>query len=225
MDEAIITVTVTDDDSGQDVAQIATTVVNVPPQLVDLHLTEAVDENGFVALTGTIVDPGTLDTFTLVINWGDGSIEEINLGRDQRNFNIQHQYLDDNPTNTAQDEVVVGLTLTDDDTGAATAALTTLVKNVAPTLEDVQITETVDENGFATLTGNIIDPGTLDTFTLLIHWGDGSVEEVNLGRDERNFSVQHQYLDDDPTDTAQDEVTVSLTLTDDDTVQLRIRKS
>ena len=28
-----------------------------------------IDENGVATLTGTIADPGTLDTFTLDINW------------------------------------------------------------------------------------------------------------------------------------------------------------
>ncbi|MEZ6110700.1 MAG: hypothetical protein R3C99_06775 [Pirellulaceae bacterium] len=30
-----------------------------------------INENGVATLTGTIADPGTLDTFTLVVNWGD----------------------------------------------------------------------------------------------------------------------------------------------------------
>ena len=40
-----------------------------------------------------------------------------------------------------------------------------LVKNVAPTLT-LDPVLMIDENGVATLTGTIADPGTLDTFTL-----------------------------------------------------------
>ena len=45
-----------------------------------------------------------------------------------------HQYLDDNPTNTASDVYPIGVTLTDDDTGSVTCNTTTTITNVAPLL-------------------------------------------------------------------------------------------
>ncbi|MEZ6110702.1 MAG: hypothetical protein R3C99_06785 [Pirellulaceae bacterium] len=45
------------------------------------------------------------------------------------------------------------------------------VDDVAPTLTLDAVT-TINENGVATLTGTIADPGTLDTFTLVVNWGD-----------------------------------------------------
>ena len=48
----------------------AVTVNNVAPLLGSLAAT-TIDENETTTLTGTITDPGTLDTFTLDVNWGD----------------------------------------------------------------------------------------------------------------------------------------------------------
>src|SRR5262249_4908263 len=50
------------------------------------------------------------------------------------------------------------------------------VRNVAPAVSNVQITSPINENGVATLSGTITDPGTLDTFALRVSWGDGSVD-------------------------------------------------
>jgi hypothetical protein len=35
--------------------------------------TAPINENGTATLTGTITDPGTKDTFTLTVNWGEGA--------------------------------------------------------------------------------------------------------------------------------------------------------
>ena len=60
--------------------------------------------------------------------------------------------------------------VTDDDTLSDADSTTVLVRNVAPslTLDPVPM---IDEDGLATLTGTIQDPGTLDTFSLTINWG------------------------------------------------------
>src|SRR5262249_31194109 len=75
--------------------------------------------------SATITDPGTLDTFTLKVNWGDGSVTTQALPAGTTAFSVQHRYLDDNPTGTASDTYAIGFTLTDDDGGSATAGLAT----------------------------------------------------------------------------------------------------
>ncbi len=77
-----------------------------------------------------INDPGTLDTHTLTINWGDplspGNEQTIDLtvatpgvtyNAETREFSIEHQYLDDNPTGTGSDSYTISVKVTDDDTG------------------------------------------------------------------------------------------------------------
>ena len=74
-----------------------------------------------------------------------------------------------------------------------------------------------DENGTVTLSGTYHDVGTLDTHTLTIDWGEGQAPADGDAVTGGTFSVTHQYLDDNPTGTASDVYTISVTLTDDDT--------
>jgi len=89
-------------------------------------------------LTGTYSDVGTHDTHTLTINWGEGTPQTVPVSGGS--FDITHQYLDDNPTNTSADVYSIGVTLTDDDTGTDTATTTATVSNVPPKLRNVSVT-------------------------------------------------------------------------------------
>ncbi|MBK9051528.1 MAG: DUF11 domain-containing protein [Chloroflexi bacterium] len=217
-DNYTISLTLTDDDTGSDTDNTTLTVSNVAPTLSAVAATN-VNENGTTTLTGTITDPGTLDTFSLVVNWGDGSAPQtFNYAAGTTSFNETHTYLDDNPTGTASDNVTINLTLTDDDTGSDTDSDTITVSNVAPTLSGVTATANVNEGGVVTLSGTITDPGTLDTFSLVVNWGDGSAPQTfNYAAATTTFSETHTYQDDNPTATPSDNITISLTLTDDDT--------
>ena len=183
----------------------------------------AIDENGVATLTGTIDDPGTLDTFTLDVNWGDAlspnNDESYLFGAGTTSFTLTHQYLDDNPTATAQDSYTIGATVTDDDTGAGSAGTSVAVSNVAPVLT-LDPVVAIDEDGVATLTGAIDDPGTLDSFTLDVNWGDAlspnNDESYTFGAGTTSFTLTHQYLDDNPSGTAFDDYIIGLRVTDDD---------
>ncbi len=59
-----------------------------------------------------------------------------------------------------------------DGTNVAAAQTTLTINNVAPQLQNVVVTSMVDEDGTVTLTADIVDPGTLDTFDLTVNWGD-----------------------------------------------------
>jgi len=77
------------------------TVNNVAPVLGSLAAT-TINENGATTLTGTITDPGTPDTFTLDVNWGDplspNNVQQVTFAAGTTSFTLTHQYLDDNPT-------------------------------------------------------------------------------------------------------------------------------
>jgi hypothetical protein len=53
------------------------TVQNVAPALTNLNVTSTVNEGGLATYSGTIVDAGTLDVFTIKTNWGDGPSDTI----------------------------------------------------------------------------------------------------------------------------------------------------
>ena len=79
----------------------------------------------------------------------------------------------------------------------------------------------INENGIATLTGTITDPDPSDTFTLDVNWGDSdspnNTETVTFDSSDtgsQTFTLEHQYLDDNPSKPSSDTYTISATVTD-----------
>ena len=155
-------------------------------------------ENGIAILVTTVTDPGTLDVFSVDVNWQDGTSDTIpGLGlvdaagsvggttytwtAATRQLQVSHQYLDDgaSPGNgTSQDDYGVTLTVHDDDLGTGdlqTAVVT--VQNVAPQISDPADT-TINENGTAVLVTTLTDPGTLDVFSVDVNWQDGTSDTI-----------------------------------------------
>ncbi len=230
-----IMVTVTDS-YGESVSESATVeVINVDPEITFFSVTSPINENDSVILQLAFEDVGSLDNHTVEIDWGDGTpIETIILSDDQFSLVTQHKYLDDNPSGTPSDDYTVTATVIDDDTGSDSAMTVVTVNNVNPILMLNPLAD-ISENDSTTLSGNVSDVGTLDTFTLDIDWGDplspDNVQSFNLGNvvlteaaDGINwnpvtgdFSLSHQYLDDNPSGDPSNDYTVSVTVTDDDT--------
>ncbi len=211
---------VTDDDGGTSASTIDLGVANVAPADVTLTLVDdAIDEDGTVQLSGTFADPGTLDTFVVVIDWGDGTAPtELELGAGERSFAADHRYADDNPTGTSSDAYAISIDVTDDDLGHGTGETVVTVANAAP--RGVQLSlaaPTIDEDGIVDLHGRFADPGADDTFTVSIDWGDGSEATLlTLDTGERDFDASHRYQDDAPTGTSSDAHTISVEVLDDD---------
>jgi hypothetical protein len=204
-----IEVTLKDDDGGSDTVTTTITVNNLDPGLSNVAIAPSpADEGATTTLSGDIADTGTQDDFTLEVLWGDGSSDTYLYSPGTTSFNETHAY-PDNDTYTAT------LTLTDDDMGSVVDSVSVSITNVAPTLSGVSAT-TVDENSATTLSGSINDPGSGDSFTLEVGWGDGMTDTFAYNAGTPSFNETHQYLDDDPTLTPSDVYTVTLTLTDDD---------
>lgn len=220
-DNYTIGATVTDDDegSGSNNNAASVTVNNVAPAGLTLSLSPAsIDENGTAYLSGSFNDQGSQDTHQVVINWGTGEgSTTLTLAAGVLTFNASHQYLDDNPTGTVSDNYLIGVTVTDDDTGSTSSSTSLTVNNVVPGITYLSVTPTsINENQSVNLSGTFLDPGTLDTHSVYINWGDGSTEVVSLLLGSRSFSVSHQYLDDNPTGTVSDINTISVKVLDDD---------
>ncbi|QDT13384.1 VCBS domain-containing protein [Planctomycetes bacterium K23_9] len=210
-DNYTISATLTDDDTGTDMATDTVTVNNVAPSL-SLSV-GGINEAGTATLTGTYSDPGTADTHLVDIDWGDGTVQ-AGVSVSGGSFTATHSYADDDPTGTPSDSYSISVTIADDDAGSVTTAATVLVSNVAPTITVNPVAD-IDENGTATLSGTYADAGPNDTHVLDVVWGDGATESVTVTGG--TFSLTHTYVDDDPTATASDTYNIGLTLTDDDT--------
>jgi hypothetical protein len=218
-DVNLITVTIEDDDTGTVQATKQVTVNNLPPTSLVLSLDNTtIDENGSVTLTGNFnINFGVEDTHTAVINWGDGNVETVTVAAGVAEFSATHQYLDDNPSSTAADNYAINVTLTDDDTGSISAGTKVTVKNVAPANLVLNGPFIINENDKITVNGSFSDPGSQDTHTVTLSWGDGTADTVlNLGAGILTFSATHQYLDDNPTGGPSDNFTVSVAVADDD---------
>ena len=210
-----VTLTVVDDYGFESSITNEVSVINVAPTIMSLT-GDIIDENGVATVSGTFSDPGTLDSFDVTIHWEEGESITYSYGVGASSFSESHKYLDDNPSGTASDVYSVDVTVTDDDNGYDTLPTEVTVNNLDPIIVTLN-GDIIDENGYATVTGSISDIGSLDSFELVIDWGDGESNTYNYGSGTTAFAEAHQYLDDDPTGTLSDVYTVKATLSDDDT--------
>jgi predicted GH43/DUF377 family glycosyl hydrolase len=194
-------------ESDTDTAQV--TVVNVAPT-VHAGADQTVDEGTTVALDpATFDDPGTADTHTATIDWGDGSSPEAGVVTESDGSGTvagSHVYAD-NGTYTVQ------VCVTDDDLAETCDTLDVTVDNVAPTVH-AGADQTVDEGTTVALDpATFDDPGTADTHTATIDWGDGSPVQpgtVTEAGGSGTVAGDHSYADNGA-------YTVTVCVTDDDT--------
>lgn len=152
--------------------------------------------------------------------------------------------LDDKGSGTAADTYAVNVIATNGSNTAA-APFNLTIHDVAPTITNIS-SATVDEGSEAEIELTFLDalPAYIngmsspylidgDQYTIEIDWGDGTVETISdipwwsgtlvsdttmPGQISIAQTLRHTYLDDDPTNAPQDNYTVTITVTDDDTL-------
>ncbi len=208
-----ITVTAYDNSGGSGSAGTNVTVRNVAPSGLSLSLgANPINENTTVALNGSFADPGTLDTYTVVVKWGDGSTNTFALPAGILSFSTNHLYRDNPPPPAPSGNYPIQVIVTDDDTGSVTNNTSVQVNNLPPAFGTVTLNSPIAPYGTANLSGTFADPSPLDTLTLTVNWGDGSPAQTNsYAAGATTFNLAHQYT------LANTNLTVILTLRDDDT--------
>jgi PKD repeat protein len=197
-----VVLTLADSASHTVTASASVSPTNVAPVVGSLTLSpSSVVDHQTVTVSGTFTDPGTADTFTLTIDWGDTTSSSQSLVAGTRSFTATHAY-------NAAGSVTIVATVTDRDNGksSSSATLVVLPSNHAPANLVVQATAAL-EGGSTTLSVSFTDAELTDTHTVAITWGDGLSESVALAAGATSSAPTHTYLE---TGT----YTVSVTVTD-----------
>jgi PKD repeat protein len=196
------TVAVTVTDAGGMSVGGGTTVnaINVSPSLSSLVLTPAsVTDHETLTVSGTFSDPGTADSFTLALNWGDGSSSTQTLAAGTRSYSASHAY-----AAAGTYDVMVTVTDRDGGSGSQTATVFVAARNTAPTA----LTFTPFATGAnLELTGSFTDPDALDTHNVSVTWGDSESTSQTLPAGTTTFDAGHIYA-------ASGTYTVTVTVTD-----------
>jgi len=167
-------VTVTADDGEHAVAtdSFDWSAANVAPT-VDAGTDQPGFEGSPVSFTFSCTDPGTADTWTGTVNWGDSNSESLGaVTCNSGTFSASHTYVDNG-------DYAVTLTVNDDDSGSGSDTADANVANVAPNVAvPAWQSASVACRVPATLTNiSFSDAGVIDMpWNVNIGWGDGSTD-------------------------------------------------
>ena len=201
-----VTVSVSDNDGGNDTNSTSHTVTNVNPTVNTPTVAPPTStEGGSATASATFTDPGTLDTHTCTVDYGDGTGPQTGTVVGNTCTGPAHTWAD-NGTFT------ITVSVTDNDGGNGFNSTTYTVSNADPVVGTVTTNTPTAEGSLATASASFTDAGTADTHTCSINWGDGSPASpgtVTQGAGTGSCSGTHTYADDGS-------FTVTITITDDD---------
>jgi hypothetical protein len=176
-------------------------------RLVDAGTAATVVEGDTYTLNGSFLDPTGGSGHTATVDWGDGTPSEPATigsisGSTARSVTGNHVYTDDG-------SYPVEVCVTPLDGGTECDTLTVTVVNADPAFDSFDLSFSGDTVHVAAGFG---DPGTDDTHTAVVDWGDGSTSPALVDPATRTLFADHTYAGDtDPT-----MVTITVTVTDDD---------
>ncbi len=172
------------DGTDSEVVTITITGLNDDPA-VDNAGNVTVDEGQTAANSGTWSDIDASDVVALSAS--TGTVTKNANGSWNWSFNTA-----DGP----DESQTVTITANDGNGGIVNTSFLLTVNNVAPTLDGVSSDHdeacNSTEDGTVSINGSFGDPG-LDTHTVSVDWGDGTVENVSVDQVADTFSGTHDY--------------------------------
>jgi cytoskeletal protein CcmA (bactofilin family) len=169
-----VEVCVSDNDGGVACDSFAVVVYNAPPS-VEAGPDQTAHEGEVVALApASYSDAGLGDWHTASVDWGDGSPVQAVFTRMLLSvtgglISAEHVYADESA-------YTVQVCVVDSGNDAACDQLVVTVENSPPTVEAGSDVVIFEGDGVTLGTTTFMDPGTLDSHTATIDWGDGAVE-------------------------------------------------
>ena len=162
-----------------DEAQVA--VANAAPSVDAVAVSSGI-EGQAISISATFTDPGTTDTHTFSVDWGDGSSTE---GPGQ--VSAAHRYVDDGT-------YAVTVCVTDDDGATGCASTTISIVNAAPSVQ-AGLDLSADEGVTIALSATITDQGAADTHTAIVEWGDGTSDLAAVDQHSGVVTASHAYAE------------------------------
>ncbi|MEM6468239.1 MAG: hypothetical protein AAF802_01625 [Planctomycetota bacterium] len=172
-----------DKDGGTSEYRTSINVAEVAPNITFQASTNHVAEGVELVFNASVTDPGNEPLDNIVINWGDGVIEPIS----SLSGPIRHRFTDD-----GNRKVILSLW---SDGQEYTSELNIQVNNAAPVISNLRAMPLVEGNRVV-LTGDVVDPGTDDNVSVVVQWGDGQSDRVELAPGESTFEVYSTYAND-----------------------------
>jgi autotransporter-associated beta strand protein len=159
------------------------TLQNTPPMAPGIAIDQTeIDEGDYVTVTGHLVDPDPTAQLRLLINWGDGTPDQI-VTPGRADFSFRHRYLQDG-------DYVASFVWLDQFGQGNSREFAVTVNNVAPQA----LMDLTYHAGEPELYADfmILDPGA-DPLTLTVDYGDDTpAQTFTVGR-RRTFGLKHRF--------------------------------
>jgi Tol biopolymer transport system component len=188
---------------------------NVAPVLNNVTISSPINEGDAATLAGEITDPNLGDTFTLSVDWGDGSGYTGEYATGTTSFALTHTYVDDPSSGAPSDDYYVTYSVNDHRLGTDVDTKAVRVNNVNPIVTDVSVSPApVVLGNEVTLSGNYTDPGfhgsgTDEQLAVIVSWGDGQNKMLMTNGGPGAILETHKYA-------AAGSYTITVQLTDND---------
>ncbi|MCO6453801.1 MAG: PKD domain-containing protein [Pirellulaceae bacterium] len=169
---------VDEDGTHVDVARLPVTVLNLPPELIELSGDPQGTEGSLFDFHAAGRDVAN-DMLTYSWDFGDGTAVQSGLGLQD----VSHAYADDG-------FYLLTVTVDDGDGGTDSASLLIEVLNAVPTISLSGAAETHEGASYALTLGAVTDPGADTVSQYFVDWGDGSNDTYAA-----NGVVTHTFAD------------------------------
>ncbi|HTY43338.1 MAG TPA: PKD domain-containing protein, partial [Thermoanaerobaculia bacterium] len=152
---------------------------------------------GGVSFTGPLIEGSTLtafapfspfgkQTYTCKVDYGDGSGFLTGTISGTTCKGPSHKY-----GRSGEFTVTVKVTASKGSSDSSSVSVT--IENVAPTIKSYTLPATAKIGTSVTLSAAFTDPGTDESYSVTIDWGDGVRQPVKLCPSARSFTVSHVY--------------------------------